>query len=187
MISRPALYPSIFLVRFGSLPSNETHADDLAVVLLPAASIPFLTRTSILYTTYADPRKMASNRVRRVGKELADIQKDSNSSIKCRTAGIANDITHLTATFPGPPDTPYEGGVYVVDIKIPNEYPFKPPVMYFVTKLWHPNVSSQTVSCLSYLIDFSDHLGCNLSGYSWFCLVTSLDNQVGPALSSVTS
>ncbi|RDW95067.1 hypothetical protein BP5796_00830 [Coleophoma crateriformis] len=86
---------------------------------------------------------MASNRLRRVGKELADIQKDSNSSISCQPAS-GSDITHLHASFPGPPDTPYEGGTYIVDVKIPNEYPFKPPVMYFLTKLWHPNVSSQT-------------------------------------------
>jgi ubiquitin-conjugating enzyme (huntingtin interacting protein 2) len=29
-----------------------------------------------------------------------------------------------------------------VDIQIPKEYPFKPPIMRFETKVWHPNVSS---------------------------------------------
>lgn len=90
---------------------------------------------------------MASNRLRRIGKELADIQNDKDSSILCQTAH-GDDITHLLASFPGPPDTPYEGGTYVVDVKLPNEYPFRPPVMFFKTKLWHPNVSSQTVGCL---------------------------------------
>lgn len=86
---------------------------------------------------------MASNRIRRVGKEIEDIQKDKHSQIMIETE--INDITQLRASFPGPPDTPYEGGTYVVKISIPNEYPFRPPAMKFTTKLWHPNVSSQTV------------------------------------------
>lgn len=87
---------------------------------------------------------MSSNRTRRVQKELNDIQKDDTSHIQIQLAS-EQDITHLLASFPGPPDTPYEGGTYVVDIKIPTEYPFRPPIMSFKTKLWHPNVSSQTV------------------------------------------
>ena len=92
---------------------------------------------------------MSSNRTRRVQKELGDIQKDSASRILIQPAN-EQDITHLLASFPGPPDTAYEGGTYIVDIKIPNEYPFRPPIMSFKTKLWHPNVSSQTV-CVAYL------------------------------------
>ncbi|TVY36205.1 Ubiquitin-conjugating enzyme E2 [Lachnellula occidentalis] len=86
---------------------------------------------------------MASNRVRRIAKELQDIQSDTDSNIFCEPSSGA-DLSHLRATFPGPPDTPYEGGTYIVDVKIPNEYPFRPPAMSFTTKLWHPNVSSQT-------------------------------------------
>jgi len=87
---------------------------------------------------------MASNRLRRIAKELADIQSDTDSKILAEAADGGSDLSHLHASFPGPPDTPYEGGTYVVDIKIPQEYPFRPPLMFFKTKLWHPNVSSQT-------------------------------------------
>jgi len=82
--------------------------------------------------------------MRRIAKELGDIQNDKESAITAQPAGNGDDITHLRATFPGPPDTPYAGGTYAVDIKLPTEYPFRPPVMKFETKLWHPNVSSQT-------------------------------------------
>jgi len=86
---------------------------------------------------------MSSNMLRRIQKELGDIAKDTNSQIFAEPQS-SHDLTHLRATFPGPPDSCYEGGTFVVDINIPTEYPFKPPIMKFATKLWHPNVSSQT-------------------------------------------
>ena len=92
---------------------------------------------------------MTSNRSRRIAKELADIHADSQSQILAEPVSDEGDITNLRGSFPGPPGTPYEGGTYHVNIRIPPEYPFRPPFMRFETKIWHPNVSSQTVSyCL---------------------------------------
>ncbi|KAH8164094.1 hypothetical protein CIB48_g4147 [Xylaria polymorpha] len=85
-----------------------------------------------------------SSRTRRVAKELSDMASDAASS-KITAEPVANsDLTHLKASIPGPPGTPYEGGTYMVDVIIPVEYPFRPPVMKFDTKVWHPNISSQT-------------------------------------------
>lgn len=89
---------------------------------------------------------MTSNRMRRLAKELADIRTDTVSQITAEPVGGDDDITHIRGTFPGPPGTPYEGGTFKIDVKIPNEYPFRPPTMKFITRVWHPNVSSQTVS-----------------------------------------
>jgi ubiquitin-conjugating enzyme (huntingtin interacting protein 2) len=89
---------------------------------------------------------MASSRTRRIAKELQDIDKDAKiSHITAQPADASGDLTHLKASILGPPGTPYEGGSYVVDVKIPTEYPFRPPTMKFDTKVWHPNISSQTV------------------------------------------
>jgi ubiquitin-conjugating enzyme (huntingtin interacting protein 2) len=80
-----------------------------------------------------------------LNKELADIMQDEdNSSIKARLKDAA-DFRNLIGTFPGPPDTVYAGGHFEVDITIPDQYPFKPPGMRLNTKIWHPNISSQTV------------------------------------------
>lgn len=87
---------------------------------------------------------MASNRARRVTKEMADIHADTISKISASPAGNGDDIMHLKGSFQGPPGTPYEGGTYTIDIRISPEYPFRPPTMRFDTKVWHPNVSSQT-------------------------------------------
>ncbi|KAK3677470.1 Ubiquitin-conjugating enzyme E2 1 [Vermiconidia calcicola] len=90
---------------------------------------------------------MAANRTRRLQKEIQDILKDTQSGIRITSpqgTTEITDFTHLRGHFAGPPDTPYEGGAYEVDIRITAEYPFKPPQMKFLTKIWHPNVSSQT-------------------------------------------
>ena len=91
---------------------------------------------------------MSSNRARRVAKELADIHADTFSNISAEPVDAADNLMHLKGSFKGPPGTPYEGGTYKIDIRIPGEYPFRPPQMKFDTKVWHPNVSSQTVSAL---------------------------------------
>lgn len=88
---------------------------------------------------------MSSSRIRRIAKEIADIEADTQSKIMVEPAGASDDLTHLRGQFLGPADTPYEGGRYLVDIRIPPEYPFRPPIMKFDTRIWHPNVSSQTV------------------------------------------
>ena len=89
---------------------------------------------------------MSSSRARRIAKEVADIHSDNLSNIFASPVGNGDDLTHLKGSFKGPPGTPYYGGNYVIDVKIPNDYPFRPPIMKFDTKVWHPNVSSQTVS-----------------------------------------
>ncbi|KAI8611688.1 ubiquitin-conjugating enzyme/RWD-like protein [Chytriomyces sp. MP71] len=68
---------------------------------------------------------------------------------------VDDKITHLKGSFKGPEGTPYEGGVFEVDIEITTDYPFKPPKMKFITKVYHPNVSSQTggAICLDILKD----------------------------------
>ncbi|KKA30018.1 hypothetical protein TD95_004322 [Thielaviopsis punctulata] len=87
---------------------------------------------------------MASNRERRIAKELRDIMADrENSGVFAEAISNAN-LMHLQGHLPGPPDTPYAGGTYWVDIQIPDSYPFKPPSIKFTTRIWHPNVSSVT-------------------------------------------
>mgnify|MGYP002716570864 FL=1 len=67
---------------------------------------------------------------------------------------VKNSFSELIGTIAGPPDTPYEGGTFLVEIKVPETYPFNPPKVKFMTKIWHPNISSATGAiCLDILKD----------------------------------
>lgn len=79
----------------------------------------------------------------RLLKELKEVGKEDTSGVKALPV-VEGNMTHLHGTIEGPSGTPYDGGVYEIDIKIPKQYPFEPPKMKFVTKIWHPNISSQT-------------------------------------------
>jgi ubiquitin-conjugating enzyme E2 D/E len=87
---------------------------------------------------------------KRILKEMKELTLEENSNI---TAGPIDDsnLYKWSATIMGPKDSPYEGGVFVLDIDFPNNYPFKPPQITFKTKIFHPNISPSGSICLDIL------------------------------------
>ena len=75
---------------------------------------------------------------KRLRRELIEARKSGEVDIAL--ACDEDDIRKWTATLQGPPDTPFEGGVFEVRISCKSSYPLEPPVMHFVTKIFHPNV-----------------------------------------------
>ncbi|KAL5482341.1 UBC1 [Sanghuangporus weigelae] len=91
-------------------------------------------------------------RLRRIQKEILDCKNDKASNIAIEL--IDDSPFHLKGSFDGPEGTPYEGGRYDVDIVVPESYPFQPVKMKFVTKVYHPNISSASGAiCLDILKD----------------------------------
>jgi ubiquitin-conjugating enzyme E2 D/E len=86
----------------------------------------------------------------RIRKELEKITKDPPPN--CSAGPISeHNITRWTATIIGPTETPFEGGIFHLDIQFPKDYPFKAPTIRFKTKLYHPNISPEGSICLDIL------------------------------------
>lgn len=58
----------------------------------------------------------------------------------------------ITVQMRGPKDTPYSNGIFLLNINVPDNYPFKSPSIGFISKVFHPNVdeASGTI-CLDVL------------------------------------
>ena len=76
-------------------------------------------------------------------------KKDLGCSIK---PYLESDLTRLKGLFTGFSESAYENGTYEVEINVTKEYPHKAPKARFITKVWHPNISSVTgCICLNLL------------------------------------
>ena len=51
----------------------------------------------------------------------------------------------------GPAGTPYEGGVFKIELYLPKDYPMSPPKCRFLTKVYHPNIDKVGRICLDIL------------------------------------
>ncbi|KAH7398963.1 ubiquitin-conjugating enzyme/RWD-like protein [Phaeosphaeria sp. MPI-PUGE-AT-0046c] len=62
-----------------------------------------------------------------------------------------DNLRYFDVTIDGPSQSPYEGGVFKLELFLPDDYPMTPPKVRFLTKIYHPNIDRLGRICLDVL------------------------------------
>ena len=81
-------------------------------------------------------------KVARMKKEMQQFNCSPPPGISCWSKSESSALDELEASMIGPQDTPYENGLFRLNIRIPDRYPFEPPQITFQTKIYHPNIDT---------------------------------------------
>ena len=96
---------------------------------------------------------MSSQRLKRIEKHLKEIEKEEENDTLEEKGIISagpideSDMFKWMLIIKGPKDTPYESGIFKIEIEFPKDYPFKPPSIHFITKIFHMNIHSDGEIC----------------------------------------
>ncbi|KEF62724.1 ubiquitin-conjugating enzyme E2 D/E [Exophiala aquamarina CBS 119918] len=92
--------------------------------------------------------------VTRLHKELVDLAREYAPTY--HATPVEDDMFHWDTAIRGPADTPYEGGLFHLDLLFPTNYPFKPPKVRFRTQIYHPNIRNGGGFCTQHFCILAD-------------------------------
>ncbi|KAH7533186.1 hypothetical protein FEM48_Zijuj04G0103500 [Ziziphus jujuba var. spinosa] len=82
---------------------------------------------------------MANNNLpRRIIKETQRLLSEPAPGISASPS--EDNMRYFNVMILGPSQSPYEGGVFKLELFLPEEYPMAPPKVRFLTKIYHPNI-----------------------------------------------
>lgn len=87
---------------------------------------------------------------RMLANQYRDLQKDPVEGFKVELKDDSN-LYEWDVYIQGPPDTEYEGGIFKARLTFPEDYPYSPPKLHFISEFWHPNVYHDGKVCISIL------------------------------------
>jgi len=100
-----------------------------------------------------------SGAIKRILKEFRDMIEPSSGSgtTSVSACGVPymqdDDCTKWKVVLPSPTTSVYGGRFFVMTVQFPSDYPFKPPRVQFLTKVFHPNVNEDGHICIDILKD----------------------------------
>eukprot|EP00826_Nyctotherus_ovalis_P020232 TRINITY_DN1633_c0_g2_i7.p1 TRINITY_DN1633_c0_g2~~TRINITY_DN1633_c0_g2_i7.p1 ORF type:complete len:264 (-),score=65.78 TRINITY_DN1633_c0_g2_i7:102-893(-) len=92
----------------------------------------------------------SSSSARRLASELKALQQSAGQGFSVSLPSESN-IYIWNISFEGPRDSLYKGGVYRAELIFSVNYPHEPPLLRFLTDMWHPNIHPDGKACLAIL------------------------------------
>jgi len=90
--------------------------------------------------------------LKRIIRESKEMQSDPPANTSAGPASDGDIFTWKAVIF-GPSESPYAGGTFHLDVYFPADYPFKPPKLKFLNRVFHPNINENGDICLDILKD----------------------------------
>ena len=87
---------------------------------------------------------MSNTSNKRLLMEIQEMILDPPGGCSAGPVDEEGDITVWSGTIIGPEGSPYDRGVFWLNIKFPKDYPFRPPKMRFTTRIYHPNIDPES-------------------------------------------
>ncbi|CAH1725297.1 ubiquitin-conjugating enzyme E2 N [Aphis gossypii] len=88
---------------------------------------------------------------RRILKETQRLMQEPVPGISAQPDEGNARYFHVKVT--GPEDSPFEGGLFKLELFLPEDYPMSAPKVRFITKIYHPNIDRLGRICLDILKD----------------------------------
>uniref|UniRef100_A0A0G4HHX1 UBC core domain-containing protein n=1 Tax=Chromera velia CCMP2878 TaxID=1169474 RepID=A0A0G4HHX1_9ALVE len=88
---------------------------------------------------------------KRIEKETQKIAQEPPPGLSAQPD--PGNYRYFKVLLEGPAGTPYEGGLYKLELFLPEGYPMEPPKVRFLTKIYHPNIDKLGRICLDVLKD----------------------------------
>merc|ERR1712093_511496 len=147
-------------VNFGTI-SEKSMTQGTAVQRAPVLA-PDLATKAVVDITSIDKNVSASSisgsATKRVLMELKQVASGSTGVWMHSGEGVhvfpaPDNLQFWRALIEGPANSPFEGGVFALNVIVPDNYPFQPPRITFETPIYHCNVNDSGKICLDILQD----------------------------------
>ena len=145
------------------LSSSEGHASspqDSVPILTPESSVAGAETLQSRFAALVERSKgihgdvlLQTYPVNRLAQRriLTELRRSDHAPPSTSLAAINSSISDLLGILVGPPDSPYQDGIFFIQFRIPPDYPFLPPKCRALTKIYHPNIDSRGEVCMDIL------------------------------------